>query len=397
MSALAEVFEVGRRDFLQRARSKAFLILTGLTVLLILGFAPFLGRVISDAEKDTVAVAGAVSDALLASVQEAAASIGLTIDVERFADLNAAERALRAGDVDAVVTADDQLYWLDTPDPRLDTVLSTARQALARAETIDALGLTPDEAAAILNPPAFETTILDPPDPDAGPKAVVAQLGGFLLYISIVMFGQFILMGVMEEKQNRVVEVILSRIPPTRLLAGKIVGIGALGLIQVVILSGSIVLAARMIELPGVDLSGVGIGVLGNVVLWYLLGFGLYAVVYGAMGATVSRQEDAQGAVMIPTLLLVLAYFVAIFSVEDPDGIPAVVGSIFPFTAPVVMLFRAAATDVPLWQTLAAVGLTIVTTLGMVRVGARVYSGAVLSLGKKVRLRDAWRTSGSEA
>jgi ABC-2 type transport system permease protein len=211
------------------------------------------------------------------------------------------------------------------------------------------------------------------------------------------MFGQFILMGVMEEKQNRVVEVILSRIPPTRLLAGKIVGIGALGLIQVVIIGGSIVLAARMIELPGVDLSGVGIGVLGNVVLWYLLGFGLYAVVYGAMGATVSRQEDAQGAVMIPTLLMVVAYLVAMFSIEDPDGTLAVVGSIFPFTAPVVMLFRAAATDVPLWQTLAAVGLTVATTLGMVRVGARVYSGAVLSVGKKVRLRDAWRASGSEA
>jgi ABC-2 type transport system permease protein len=397
MSAMTEIFEVGKRDFLQRARSKAFLILTAVTVLLVLGIAPFLGQLIADAERETVGVVGDLPVDLMAAIQDNAEALGLTVDVEDFTDMAAAERSLRDGDVTAVITADDELVWLDGTNTRLEAVLVSARQSLARNEAIAEFGLTATQAAQVLNPRTFETEILDPPDPDAGPRMVVAQLGGFLLYMSILMFGQFILMGVMEEKQNRVVEVILSRIPPTRLLAGKVVGIGLLGLIQIVILGGAILVASRMIDLPGVDLSRVGVGVFGHVVLWYLLGFGLYAVLYGALGATVSRQEDAQGAVMLPTMVLVVAYFVAIFSLEEPNRTIAVAGSMFPLTAPVVMPFRVASTSVPLWQVLVAAGLTMASTLAMVRVGARVYSGAVLSMGKKVRLRDAWRASRPEA
>ena len=393
MSAITEVLEVGRRDFLQRARSKAFLILTALTVFLILGIAPFLGQLIADIEQETVGVVGELPNGLLGAIHHNAEAVGLTVEIEDFTDMTAAEQSLRDGEVTAVITADDELVWLDGTNPRLEAVLVTARESLARNEAIAALGLTPAQAVQVLQPRSFETEILDPPDPNAGPKMVVAQLGGFLLYMSILMFGQFIMLGVMEEKQNRVVEVILSRIPPTRLLTGKVVGIGLLGLIQIVILGGAILVASRMIDLPGVDVSGVGVGVFGHVVLWYLLGFGLYAVLYGALGATVSRQEDAQGAVMLPTMVLVAAYFVAIISLEEPNGMLALVGSMFPLTAPVVMPFRVASAVVPLWQMLVAAGLTLVTTLAMIRVGARVYSGAVLSLGKKVRLRDAWRAS----
>lgn len=397
MSAASEIFEVARRDFRQRARSKAFLFTTLLTVGLILVMAPVLGQVIAETEQENVGLVGDVSEAFVEQMLEEGDRMELSVETRHFDDRQAAETALRRDEVAVLVVGGEELVWRETPDLRLQTVLRAARQAVAQAEAIEELGLTEGEARRLTDPPGWESISLEPPDPEALPRMVVAQLGGFVLYMSIIIFGQFILMGVMEEKQNRVVEVILSRLPPTRLLAGKILGIGLLGLVQLVAFGGAIWAASNMIELPDVDLSGVGMGVFGQVVLWYLLGFGLYAVLYGAMGATVSRQEDAQGAVLLPTMVLVGAYLIATLSTDNPNGLASVAGSLLPLTAPVVMPFRAAAGGVPVWQILLSAALVVGTTLGMIRLGARVYSGAVLSLGKKVRLRDAWRASRVQA
>jgi ABC-2 type transport system permease protein len=394
MSGFEEIVEVAKRDFLQRARSRAFLATTVLTVGLILVMAPLLGRSLVEPETEMVGIVGDLPTPLVEAVKAQATSIDLEVDFERYDRLDAGEAALRSGDVAVLLVGGEEgVMWLDGPDPRLQTILTAAQQSVARrAATLD-LGLTREEAQRLVDPPVWEVQTLEPPDPEAMPRMVVAQIGGFLLYMGIIIFGQFILMGVMEEKQNRVVEVILSRIPPTRLLAGKILGIGLLGLLQILILGGTIYAASWNLELPDIDLSSVGLGVFAQVVLWYLLGFGLYAVLFGALGATVSRQEDAQGAVLLPTLVLVAAYFIAVFSAENPDGAAAIAGSLFPLTAPVVMPFRAAAIEIPWWQMLVSIGLVLATTVGMVRLGARVYSGAVLSLGKRVRLRDAWRAS----
>lgn len=393
MSAASEVLQVAKRDFLQRARSKAFLIMTALTVGLVLVMAPLLGQVLSGVDDVTIGLAGEAPAGFADLVVAQSELVGLTPTTRVFDTREAAEDAVLADEVDVLVVDGNELVWRESSDLRLETAIVAAKQAVDRAVVIDELGLTVDEAGRLLVPEPMESTSLEPPDPDAVPRMVVAQLGGFLLYMGIIIFGQFILMGVMEEKQNRVIEVILSRIPPTRLLAGKIVGIGLLGLLQIVVLGGAIWLASTMIELPDVDLSGIGLGMVALVVFWYVLGFGLYAVLYGAMGATVSRQEDAQGAVLLPTLVIVVGYMIASFSVEDPDGMAAIIGSFVPLTAPVVMPFRMAVIEVPLWQVLVSAGLVMASTWGMVRLGARVYSGAVLSVGKKVRLRDAWRAS----
>ena len=115
--------------------------------------------------------------------------------------------------------------------------------------------------------------MLEEPDPNDQPRQVAAFVGLMVLYISILMFGQFVLMGVMEEKQNRVVEVVLSRVRPTSILAGKVIGIGLLGLTQIVALGGAGLLMVNIIDVADVDLSAIGVQVFLWILFWYLLGY----------------------------------------------------------------------------------------------------------------------------
>jgi ABC-2 type transport system permease protein len=228
-------------------------------------------------------------------------------------------------------------------------------------------------------------------DPEETPRRIGALAGMFVLYMSILIFGQFVAMGIVEEKQNRVVEVVLSRIKPAQLLVGKVLGIGALGLLQVLAIGAAAVVALTFVDLPDVSLAGLGAEIIASVVFWYLLGFTLYSFLYAALGATVSRQEDLQGAVILPVFLILPGFFLAQVAVEFPDGTLATVGSLVPFWTPMVMPVRMASGGVPWVQVALSVALVALTIVVLVRVGARVYSGAVLRTGARVKLRDAWK------
>jgi ABC-2 type transport system permease protein len=151
------------------------------------------------------------------------------------------------------------------------------------------------------------------------------------------------------------------------------------------------VVALTFVDLPDVSLAGLGAEIIASVVFWYLLGFTLYSFLYAALGATVSRQEDLQGAVILPVFLILPGFFLAQVAVEFPDGTLATVGSLVPFWTPMVMPVRMASGGVPWAQVALSVALVALTIVVLVRVGARVYSGAVLRTGARVKLRDAWK------
>ncbi|MGF1665394.1 MAG: ABC transporter permease [Acidimicrobiia bacterium] len=393
MSPLRQIYEVARRDFVQRARSKAFLITTLLTVAAIFGLVPLLASEIRDPAPPVVGLVGE-SEGLGEQIAVFSSAFGVPAETRAMTGREAAEDALMAGELDALVVDGMAIEFAERVDDRLVAVVDTAVRQLARDRAIERIGISPEEAESIVAPRGVETVVLSPPDEDALARSIGAQFGAILMYMAILIFGQFILMGVMEEKQSRVVEVVLSRMRAERLLTGKIIGIGLLGLVQLILIGGALVGAVVMLDVPGLDLPRLGAGILVRTVLWFLLGFGLYAVLYGALGATVTRQEDSQGAAMLPAMLLLPGYFVSFTAIENPDGVAAVIGSLFPFTAPVVMPVRAATGTVPGWQVLVAVALVILTTMIAIRLGARVYRGAVLSIGAKVRIRDALRASG---
>lgn len=391
MSAFRQVFEVARRDFLQRARSRAFLILTLVTVAAIFAGVPLLARQVRDAPPSSVGVTGTVPDGFDDRLALTADALGFETEVLAYRSVQEGEDALEAGEIDALVIDGATLEFATEGSDRITAAVNAAVQSEARDSAITELGLTPAQAQSVLDPPGVEQSVLSPPDDEQLPRRIGAYVGSILLYMAILIFGQFIMLGVMQEKQNRVVEVVLSRMRAERLLTGKILGIGSLGLLQLVVIGGALVGAVTLVDMPGVDVSVLGLSILLQTILWFLLGFALYSVLYGALGATVTRQEDAQGAALLPLFLLLPGYIIAMTAIESPQGVASVIGSLVPFTAPLVMPVRASAGVVPVWQMGLSMGLVMATTYVAIKLGARIYRGAVLSIGAKVKVREALR------
>jgi ABC-2 type transport system permease protein len=209
-----------------------------------------------------------------------------------------------------------------------------------------------------------------------------------LLFFSLSGYGSLVATGVVEEKQSRVVELLLATITPWQLLAGKVIGLGAVGLLQLVILSsiaGLGAAAAGLLVLPGAAL-----GMFVMVVLWYLLGFFLYASLYAAVGSTVSRQEELQS-VVAPMIFLLLIPFILTVNLlpSDPRNGLAAVLSFVPFFSQTVMPARYALGVASLGEVLVAAALAAATIVVVVRVAGRIYRNSVLRTGARVSLREA--------
>jgi ABC-type Na+ efflux pump permease subunit len=170
------------------------------------------------------------------------------------------------------------------------------------------LGLSESEIASVVEPVPMTITTIEERDPQDDARSAAAFVGAILLYASIVLFGQFVAMGTVEEKQNRVVEVILSRVRPWQVLVGKVAGIGLLGLMQLVALAGAAYVSAELADFSGIDVAAIGVPIIISLISWFVLGYAFYAFLYAAVGSTVSRQEDLQGAIILPIGVILPAH-----------------------------------------------------------------------------------------
>ncbi len=389
MSPLRQTWEITRREFLQRAKSRGFQVMLLVTAVLILALGPVLSAISSDAEPIRVGLTAAVPNGSEEAIRQQSAAVDVSIETVSYPTLDGATEGLRSGAVDAVYTG-STIVWLDEESAVVQSVIAGAAASVRFGEVAQQLGISETELAAALTPPELEPRILSPPNPEAEPRRIGALIAVTLLYMSILIFGQFVALGVMEEKQNRVVEVVLSRVEPAQLLIGKVAGIGALGLVQVVVLAGSAWFALSLADVADISASRLGGEIFFSVIMWFLLGYTMYAVIYAALGATVSRQEDLQSTLILPVIVMVPGFLLGQFAQGQPDSIAVVVASLVPLWSPMVMPTRVALGSVPLWQLILAVVLVVVFSYLVMRAAARVYRGALLRLGAKVRLRDAW-------
>jgi ABC-2 type transport system permease protein len=305
--------------------------------------------------------------------------------VIELADRSAAEAALAADEVDGVLvpgpTPDEPgtLLFQENPDDRVVQAVSVAL-AQIRLQT----------AGVDLTPPTVES--VEAVSEDDTSSLILANVGVVFLFISIFSFGSWVLSGVVEEKQSRVVEVVLSTVRPRDLLMGKVLGIGILGLVQLLVLLVTGLVAANLvgqIELPATTVPTVI-----QLLLWFTLGYTLYSTLFAVLGALASRMEEASNATLPVSFLAMGSYFVAILVVvNDPDGVVARIASFVPPAAPMVVPMRAALGGIEWWEIAAAVVVTIAFIYGLFVLGARIYTGAVLQTAGRTRLRDAWRAS----
>jgi ABC-2 type transport system permease protein len=212
-----------------------------------------------------------------------------------------------------------------------------------------------------------------------------------LLFMAIATYGAMVLSGVVEEKASRVVEVLLARIPARNLLAGKIAGIGLLGLGQIAVTALAAFIAVTFVG--SVDLPAVRGSVLAWAVVWFIVGYALYATVFGALGSLASRPEDAQSTAGPVSVVLVLVYFISFAAIGGAETNWARAVAWFPPSAPVAMPSRIAMGTATWWDPLVALALTGAAIVGLVVLGGRVYAGAVLHNGPSLKLRDVWRST----
>ncbi|MCB1246370.1 MAG: ABC transporter permease [Acidimicrobiia bacterium] len=386
---------VARREMVERGRSPVFRISLVVMVLLIVGgivaFNYFAGR----AEPIEVGLAGTTPATLATDLVAAGVAAGEDVEVQTV-PVDAVESVLDDGVVDVVIVDGARVITPETASSTIEFITSTAIRTAALNDLVDSGEVSAGDVAQIAQPVDIVFEPLETPDPDEEARAVVAWIGALLLFTTILMFGQFVAMGIVEEKQNRVVEVVISRIETSQLLVGKVLGIGLLGLLQVgvFVVAGIVTLTFVASDaVPDVDLAAIGVPALLWLVVWFVLGYLLYSFLYAGLGATVSRQEELQGVAFIPAMLLMPAYFLTAVGIGSDVGTIARIASIVPFWSPIVMPLRMTTGTVPPWETALALALIVVTIYATIRFAARVYRGAALRTGGKVKVTEALRST----
>jgi ABC-2 type transport system permease protein len=385
---------VARREWNQRVRSRTFQISTLIAILIVVALIAvpeIYGR--GDEPTRTIGLVGQSPPQLPTLLRASGDQLDLSIRTRSFADEAAGRPDLRSGDVSVLLVDQRELVWEAEPDDELRAVVTSAVRVLEQRQEVEELGLTPEQTRRLLQTPDLASTSLDPATKEREARQDLASIALALLFMAIVFYCGFLLTGVVEEKSSRVVEVLLSRLRPTELLAGKILGIGLVGLAQFVLVAAAALVALAFAEntlAPETTSS-----TMGWIVFWFVLGYGFYSVLYATAGSLVSRQEEAESMQLPITAVLIVAYFLSTEAAQSPDSAAALVGSLFPPTAPMVMIARIAHGGVPWWQIVTSVALMVVTVYGMVQLAGRIYAGAVLRIGRRLRLKEAW--GGAEA
>ncbi|SFU06051.1 ABC-2 type transport system permease protein [Geodermatophilus amargosae] len=375
---------VAAREISTRIRDRTFIASSVLMIVLILGVLVF--QVVVNSGEDTSRV-GVVGDPgqVGAALEAQGEALDLDVVVVRFDTDDEARAAVETEDVDGALVggaADPELVVRD-PDTTLEAVVSGAVGAVALGDALAQAGIDPSDL------PQVTVTALDGDSEADTQRTVVAVVGIVVLYSLLILFAQFVAQGVVEEKSSRVVELLLATMRPWQLLAGKILGLGVLGLGQIAVIAAIGIGGALAFDV--VDLPGELVGTVLWLLFWFVLGYALFASLFAVAASLVSRQEDL-GSVLTPaSLVLVAGFIVAIQAASDPTGTLAVVTSYVPGLSPMVMPVRQAAGDVALWEVGVAVVLMLVAIALVIRLGGRVYSGALLRTSGKTKLREALR------
>jgi ABC-2 type transport system permease protein len=381
---------VVRREITERVREKAFAVSTGVNIVIIIAVVIIASVVGGGEESYKVGYSTETEFAVV----EAAAAAGRAVDVTieaRSVDSPApgADALLADGSLDAVVT-NSRIRSKEEPDEELVTLLQAADAQVRALRALEEAGVSGAEAQDIVRPDPLEVSTLEPAGEDEG-KAGVAFFAILILYGQLLTYGYWVAAGVVEEKASRVVEVVLSTIRPAHLLAGKVIGIGLLGLANLLLTLGIGLGVAQATGALDVDSSVVGAAALS--LAWFVVGYAFYACAFACAGALVPRQEELQSTMTPLTLTILVAFFVAFAVLNDPDGTLAHVTAFIPMTAPITMPPRIVTGDAPAWEVVASLVVTIGASVLLIPLAARIYSGGILRTGSALKLREAWRAA----
>jgi ABC-2 type transport system permease protein len=306
---------------------------------------------------------------------------------------------------------DVQFTYYTNADPARDTNVSTVQGVASQLSVLDRasrLGLTPGQTSKLFAQPQFSVVNVGQAQNNRSTSDIVAgyilaYAGIILIFISVYLYGVMVANGVAEEKGNRIMEILVNAATPFQLMTGKIIGIGAAGLAQMtafVVVGISALLLQNPLKAAlignnsaalNLNITGSSITLLLLLLVYFILGFLLYATLFAAMGALVKRQDEVQNAVQPLTWLFMIGYIASFFGIANPDATWVKVISYIPFWTPTTMLMRIGAGSATWWEILITIVIMIVSIYVCAIFAARIYRYGVLMYGQKPSIRQLFK------
>ena len=424
--SIQKIWLILRSEFWRRVRSKAFLLATLLVPVgfVLLAAAPAVfGYLAEQTDERTVALVdetGRLADSLVA-----ASGDRVTFEVTE-ASTDSVRAAVRGGRYDGYLRLPQSLlsgegeatyYSMEGGGLSLRAQLDNQVTRVVRQRRLEAAGASKDVLAIVGSDVSLTTRKLSEDEGTTADSSLAYTAIGyamaFIIYFAVFIYGQYVMQGVIEEKSNRVVEVIVSSVRPFELLMGKVLGIGAMGLAQMVtwaaVAMGGVaaigpVMALlfspsdlgvapdasqqALLEAAGVSVPTIPVDLVVWFILFFLGGFLLYAALFAAVGSAVEQQQDAQNLLLPVISPLILPILFLIFIIESPNATVSVVMSMIPLFSPILMVLRAAITSVPVWEIATAFLLLVGSFVGVIWAAGRIYRVGILSYGKTPSLRE---------
>ncbi len=385
---------VAAREMSTRLRARSFRITTAVLVVLVVAFAVVMRLVAThDNTQHVGVVAGNAS--LTRTLSALAHAKDVQLDVRRVPNDAAGRAKLDAGTLDALVVGTEGSTLRVVVDQKLDDGLRATLTRAAAQQTLDTaivkLGGDPARVAGAVAASSVRVQALNPAPVFDPQRLAVGSVAGILIYLALLATGASVAQGVVEEKSTRVVELLLATIRPWQLMAGKVLGIGLVGLLQVAVVGLAGVVAGKVTGASTLPLSTT-LGSLVWLVVWFVLGFTMYSLVFAGLGALVSRQEDVGGVTTPAAMLLVLGYVIGISVLPNaPDDAAVAVMSLVPAFSPTLMPMRLAMGPVPWWQVAVSLALAVAAVPALVALAGRLYRNGVVRTGARVSFREALR------
>jgi len=391
----SQIIEVAMREIRTRARTKAFRAITAILLLLVVG-GPIVAALWPESNDDlptaTVGVTSQASPQFLQILEQSSAQ-AYDLTIVNVADL---DEAIDSGEIDAGIEQPATLVWDTLADPQLESVLAFALRQDATATAAQTVGLTDSEVRTLFTPLQVEERLVNGSEEGDNVRLAVAYGGLFFSFLAVQVFGQLTLLSIVEEKSSRVIEVLLSHIKPRTLLGGKVLGLTALALVQLLLLVVGLV--ASMLLTDAIEIPASVWRFVPVLLVSAIGGLVIYNTLFALLGSLISRQEDASQ-IMLPVMVPIMAgFFVgqsAVFG--NASSTVARIFTFIPLTAPMLLPVRVARDAIANWEIAVSIALLVIGAVLLMRLAGRVYEFTLLRTGSRVGWGELMRLNRGSA
>jgi len=281
--------------------------------------------------------------------------------------------------------------------------LQSALQLIKQDMLLKGSGVSPDLLAKIQAPVQIDTVQISTTDGDAAGGKSESQMVMayalvyvllFMLYMGVIGFGNMVAMEITSEKSSRVMEILITSVSPLKQMFGKIIGICLLALLQIVgiaavsVLNFTLSSNSQLLEQLNLSWADLQLSMLVYFLIFYVMGFFIYATVFAAVGSLVSRTEEVGQAIMPVTFLIIAAFMVAMYGLQEPNASLIVVMSYVPFFSPLIMFLRIGMSSPATWEIWISIAIQFLSIIGMAWLSAKIYRTGVLMYGKRPSLKE---------